>query len=326
MAKKVIMVFMAILLAACSKDAPPPPDVQEPSQESRPAAPAAAATDASGPLPPGVFARTEGPRTLDIGPLPAYVNSRLKATPGGFELPAATGAEDRMVWYLDGTPVSSADPSALDLSEFLASKGGTVQAAAVLGGEYIYSNHIKISNYPPRILNSAFRSEIESTGDISVLVETEDIDRDQVTVEYQWMFNGLPAGNRDRSDLSPSPGDDISVTVRVYDGEEYGAHETFRFQLINRAPRLESIQGYYMTGSTYIYNAQASDPDLDPVTYSLKDQPPGMTIDPESGQVRWDVPPDFLGTIEYTVVATDPSGLGAVLPVKFTVSKAGQAK
>jgi hypothetical protein len=40
-------------------------------------------------------------------------------------------------------------------------------------------------------------------------------------------------------------------------------------------------------GWTYRYDAQATDPDGDPLTYSLLSGPQFMTVDPTTGQVNW---------------------------------------
>jgi sugar lactone lactonase YvrE len=45
---------------------------------------------------------------------------------------------------------------------------------------------------------------------------------------------------------------------------------------------------------TYTYNVKAIDPDGDKLTYSLKQGPQGMTVDPGSGEVQWQPPANTL--------------------------------
>lgn len=298
--------IILVLMMSCTKDKPEAPSAQEePSPETAPA---------SSP------ASSAGSRTLAIVPENADVGSTLSVRASGFTLPSA-GGDDRLVWLLNGSPVSSADPLILDLREHLASKGDTVEAVAHVGGEQISSGQLRVSNSPPRITDTSFHDPGEASGNFSIDVQTEDADGDSVTLEYQWTVNGIPAGTEKQADLSPSPADRIEVSVRAYDGEDYSQESREEFTLLNRAPRFDRVEQYHIVGSTYIYNASASDPDHEPVIFSLDSEPPGMTIDPDSGQVRWDVPDDFFGTVEYYILAADDKGLKSVLPMKFSVLK-----
>ena len=48
------------------------------------------------------------------------------------------------------------------------------------------------------------------------------------------------------------------------------------------APKLEAI-----VGNSYVYDATASDPENDPLTFSLLSGPSGMTVDASTGTVTW---------------------------------------
>lgn len=316
MIHRIILAMILLVLISCSKSGPEPSSVGEQKPES--------ATEqqfaASGPLPSGAFEQSTGARTMVLSPSTAFAGSTISLKASGFDMPVSDG-QDRVVWYVNGGPVSSADPLSLDLREHLVTKGDMVQAVAILEGARINSNLLIISNRPPRITRYEFYDPGEASGNIGIEVETEDSDGDAVTLEYQWTVNGMPAGNGKMLDLSPSPNDDMKVSVRAFDGQDFSDEIEETFTLLNRPPRFERVEGYFIVGSTYIYNASASDPDMEEVIFSLDREPSGMTIDPQSGQVRWDVPADFLGTVEYTIVAGDAQGLNAVLPMKFSVLK-----
>ena len=309
MIQRIVLSLMLVLMVSCTKDKPEATSLEEQSPAAESASPAVS-------LP----AQSTGSRTLAIKPETAYATSTLTLIATGFELPAP-GGDNRIVWKLNGTPLSSADPLSLDLRENMVSKGDAVQAVAYLDGAEINSNVLVIRNTPPRITDYSFFDPGEAGGNFRIDVETEDLDGDQVSLEYQWTVNGMPAGSGNMLDLSPSPNDNIEVVVRVYDGEDYGQEAREAFSLLNRPPRFERVEGYFIVGSTYIYNAAASDPDGEPVIFSLEGAPAGMTIDPDYGQVRWDVPDDFLGTVEYMILASDGQGLKSVLPMKFSVEK-----
>ena len=60
----------------------------------------------------------------------------------------------------------------------------------------------------------------------------------------------------------------------------------------------------------YSYQVTAKDPDGDPLTYSLVQSPPGMTIDNETGLIEWLVTSKDLGSYEIVVEVSD--GMGGV--------------
>jgi len=309
-----IMLSLVLVLAlfSCSKDKTSP-------------APEAPAIEATAPhaqtsAPADVPAKTEGSMTIEIVPETAYANSTIMLRANGFE-PPQPGGEDRVVWYINGSPVSTADPTRFMLGEHLASVGDIVQAAAIIGGKQIYSNSIRVINHPPKITGYHIYDTRDESGNMGLAVNAEDPDGDTVSIEYEWTVNGLPAGTSEVLDMPPLPNDMVTVKARAYDGLEYSDEISHEFEVLGRAPRFERVMDYYMVGATYIYNASASDPDREPITFSLVNSPAGMAVDPESGQVRWDVPPGFIGEIDYIIVATDPKGQNGILPMKFSVSR-----
>src|SRR5262249_22699866 len=59
--------------------------------------------------------------------------------------------------------------------------------------------------------------------------------------------------------------------------------------------------GSFLPPPPYRYPVRAIDADSDPVTYSLIQSPPGMTIDPHSGVITWDAASTALtGTVHFT--------------------------
>lgn len=60
--------------------------------------------------------------------------------------------------------------------------------------------------------------------------------------------------------------------------------------------------------TNYKYAVIASDPENDPITFSLLEGPPGMTIDATSGVISWAVPGNEAGTYLVHVRATDVAG------------------
>ena len=61
-------------------------------------------------------------------------------------------------------------------------------------------------------------------------------------------------------------------------------------------------------GDVYEYQVRATDPDGDSLTYALHESPKGMTIDPSTGIITWNIPPGYTGKSPVTVSATDGQG------------------
>ncbi|NIM47875.1 MAG: APHP domain-containing protein, partial [Gemmatimonadales bacterium] len=91
---------------------------------------------------------------------------------------------------------------------------------------------------------------------------------------------------------------------------------------LNRAPAFDSIPpGAATVGETFLYDANAVDPDGQPVIYHLLTGPDGMSVDPESGLVSWDVLPDSLSQTPVVLQAFDSRG--AVALQRFVLTVAG---
>ena len=76
-----------------------------------------------------------------------------------------------------------------------------------------------------------------------------------------------------------------------------------------------------MVNRTYQYDVTATDPDGDAITFRLSDAPDGMTIDADTGQIRWTAGPTQIGTFTPSVIADDgKGGMSAPQPIPLTVT------
>ncbi len=115
--------------------------------------------------------------------------------------------------------------------------------------------------------------------------------------------NGVGSHSADLSRFSP----DGSSFISINDPGLFG-------------PFGMAVSGTVLPGShwaTYHYDVDATDPDFDPVSYSLMQSPTGMNIDPASGLITWTPSEDQLGDNTVSVQASD--GRGGVDQQMFVV-------
>lgn len=169
------------------------------------------------------------------------------------------------------------------------------------------------SDTPPRVTSLKVSPETPVAGDkVRAIVETFDKEGDGVTVEYNWSKNNAPLFEAsDTLTLSEEfkRGDKITVTAVPDDGKRKGNPVSANLFVANSLPVIKpSQETYRFEGREYSYHIKATDPDGDPLTYSLKSAPQGMSINPTTGLISWNVPPDFKGKANVVVSVTDGHG------------------
>jgi RHS repeat-associated protein len=133
------------------------------------------------------------------------------------------------------------------------------------------------------------------------------------------MVKWTPASDQ----LGPS-----TVTVTVADGRGGVDTQTFVItvtsQMTNQTPRFTSTPPHAIAGDAlFAYSAQVFDPDGDAVEFLLDESPSGMSIDPESGAVRWQLASSVRGDFPVTIRALDSLGGEAVQSFVLSVWAAG---
>ena len=99
-------------------------------------------------------------------------------------------------------------------------------------------------------------------------------------------------------------------TIVLTATDPMGATATQRFHIHvgcnNLPPAITSIPPTTaLTQRTYLYAARADDGERDSLTWSLTESPAGMSIDPQTGLVRWTPPADALGPHEVVISVSD---------------------
>lgn len=153
---------------------------------------------------------------------------------------------------------------------------------------------------------------------LKIDVKAFDKEGDTVKFTYQWFKNDDELDETSDALFITEDykrDDKISVKLVPDDGERKGTPVEMFVFIANSPPVLKSsAETLSFDGSVYSYQVRAIDPDGDPLTYSLKSAPSGMTINQEDGQLQWNVPPDYKGKANITVAINDGHG-GEVLHI-----------
>jgi hypothetical protein len=197
-----------------------------------------------------------------------------------------------------------------------------VKAKAVVNGTEVLSNAIQIRNTPPELTKVKLMPEVFKPGDeMYVDAAANDDDGDSTTILYAWTRNGEPAGAEKAIEGGVKRGDKITVTVTPFDGEDQGKAITVATEVRNMPPAIVNQTKFDFDGKTWTYQVKASDPDGDPLSYSLSVAPQGMTIDPHTGHVTWVVPDDFRGKTTFTVLVKDGHGGEATYTARVNITE-----
>ena len=243
---------------------------------------------------------TSAQSLIEITPAEASRNETLTVLSKEINLTDA-----KIVWLIN----DKAGPEGMRFKTGDVKRGDIIQAKAVFKDREVYSNKAEIKNTRPEISRLKFNSEIARPGDtLSVDVSGTDLDGDPVTFLFDWVKNGQPAGNTRQMGSPVRRGDKISVRVTPFDGQEYGTPLVVDRVIKNSPPVFSDDYKHNFDGKLFTYQVKASDPDDDALTFSLKSAPEGMTINPNTGLVNWNVPLDFHGKASFNASVYDGHG------------------
>jgi len=295
---KFLCLILLLLLLSCSSEKPADLSTQKPSE-----AGGGRGSELSRPPDSSVGALY----SLEIVPTNATRNSTIYLVAQGFK-----PSDAKIEWLVNGNPAISLIPNQFKATEN--KKGDEVQAKAIIQDREVTSNIIRIKNAPPEIDKVKILPEVFKPGDaLYVDVSGSDIDGDEVTITYEWAKNGEPAGNDKKIETSLKRGDKFSVKITPFDGESYGRPIVLHREIRNMQPTIIEDKKFVFDGKVWSYQVKATtDPDGDPLTYSLKTALSGMTIEPSTGFIKWNVPPEFKGKAPVTVSVKDGHGGEAV--------------
>ena len=140
-------------------------------------------------------------------------------------------------------------------------------------------------------------------------VIASDPDGDPVQLSYTWLRNdkeipGARGPSLETKDFHKK--DVLAVLVIPSDGKAVREGRAgLPVTIKNSPPRFTSIPPAESKDGQYIYQATVVDPDDDPITFELKQGPPGMSIDSTNGLVSWKLTPESKGKHHVVILAKD---------------------
>jgi len=160
-------------------------------------------------------------------------------------------------------------------------------------------------------------------------VDVFDPDQDSVSLTYRWQKNGTIVKEGESNTLELvglTAKDTIRVNVTATDGNPGGtATVSGQFTMSNTAPTIVSSPHLSLEDNQFDYLVQATDADGDPISYALEVSPPGMTIETNTGRIRWRITSNVKGNYRVRVVAKDMQGGFAVQEFELSLKAIGQS-
>ena len=169
-----------------------------------------------------------------------------------------------------------------------------------------------VGNTPPEVVKVSIESTGSDRSTMHALAEGVDVDQDAIHYAYRWWRNGTLVAGGDTATLNTGAfSRDDSITVEVIPRDADGAGKSKLSEPValgNNAPKITSHPPSKFDKGVFVYNVQAIDDDKDSLKYLLEAAPSGMTIDPVTGMISWQVASDVKGTHRVRILVQDGQG------------------
>ena len=87
----------------------------------------------------------------------------------------------------------------------------------------------------------------------------------------------------------------------------------------NPPPKITSRPDTSFEDGNFTYTVEASDPDGDEISYTLKNAPKGMTIEPATGYISWNYGEEDAGEHVIIILVTDSDGASTMQELTLSI-------
>lgn len=190
-------------------------------------------------------------------------------------------------------------------------------ATDVSSGSPSQSSSPQGGGQPPAIEKVSLEPGSPVTGDqVRAIVQAKGPGGDPIKVQYRWKIDGRVVQESEESILNSSlhRGDFVELEVIPGNSVSTGKPVTVSTFVGDAPPQVRFSGQSLESDNMYQANIEATDPEGGPVRFVLKSGPPGMTVDPATGAVRWAVRPEHTGAShEVLIAAQDGEGAETLL-------------
>jgi len=244
-----------------------------------------------------------------------------------YVMTATDGDKDALTYDLTKGPEGMTVNASTGLVRWVLSKGGKYAVTVTVSdGELPASQSFSITvpNRPPRVTNATLPTAYANEP-YAYPIPVADDDDDKLVFTLLTDIAGMYVDSSS-GDLTWTPAQtgNFSVSVSVSDGTD-----TVYYDLIinviqrNRPPKFSGTPPSHATvGLPYFTDANATDPDNDPLTFLPIDLPAGMTFDNATGELGWT--PTAPGNFTVRINVSD--GRGGFAQQEFTITVKDRVK
>ncbi len=247
---------------------------------------------------------------------PAYTNTTITCTPGGWNDIDGDSAGYSYAWFNNDDIINGETSSTLADSNFVKTETITCQVTPDDGDDtgIPLNDSVTILNTAPYLTaNPILNTTSPYTNDILMCNSGTYYDEDgdsEAASYYRWFENSVEITGEDTNTLDLSlPGldktDVINCEQKVSDGTENSTwYQSDSATILNSAPVFDHALANQTIDedTTFSYDINASDIDLDTLTYSVNDT--DFNID-ANGVLSWTTVADWFGTIPLTITVSD---------------------
>ncbi|GHU23659.1 hypothetical protein FACS189497_09610 [Betaproteobacteria bacterium] len=237
----------------------------------------------------------------------------LKQGPAGMEIIPSTG---RITWQFNQN-ISGVFPVEVEVYD---RRGGVATQR--------YDLRVPSATNRPPTITSTPGGQVKVGATYTYPITTTDADGEPVSLQLLQAPTGMTLSGNVLG-WQTDVGDLGQHTLEIQADDPRGGYARQSWVLdvvpasVNRAPRINSTPAVTGTaGKTYTYQLSATDPDGDPLSYSLLTAPDGMSIS-NTGRVEWAVPAGTVGSFTVEIKVADDQGLYVVQNYLLGVGGAG---